>query len=277
MGNTGQGAGNGRNSSGGPGRVPPPPAAKTPTSNTSVATAAEQALFANAMTLRNPPGGPTSRNASPDVAVLQRQMGQTGDEAGMVGVPPHQKLYVGTSKSYNINQYLNTNGTSIKARGSQWDQLGYNKTMIKNDIAKIDRGMKGLSNDVKLTRFVYGDQLGQMLGNKGINNGTIDTLITSLKRGDATAVSNFRSALKGADYTHKAYTSATYVSNHPAFDMRDVRLNFVARKGTKAVVTNNHAEHEILLGRNIKYNFTGDFRVVTTPKGVDQLVIDVYS
>ena len=92
-------------------------------------------MFAGAHEMAIPPGGPTSRNASPDVAVYQRQMGQNGNEAGQVTVPSWQKLYVGTSKSYNINRYLETDGKSIKANGSQWDQLGYTKRMIKNDIA----------------------------------------------------------------------------------------------------------------------------------------------
>ena len=275
MGDTGQGTSNGRNG-GGASRPSAAKAANATNTNGVMTTAAEARLFKNAHVMAQPPGGPTSRNPSSEVATYQAQMGQTGNEAGRVGIPPHQKLYCGTSKSYNINAYLNSDGTKIKARGSQWDQLGYTKSDIKRDIATIDRGMKGLPRDTKLTRFVYGDQLGAMLGNTSINNSTIDSLITALKSGNTSAVASFRSNLKNANYTHKAYTSTTYVQKHPAFDQRDVRLNLVARKGTKAIVTNNHAEHEILLGRGQKYNFTGNFRVQTTAAGVDQLVLDVY-
>jgi hypothetical protein len=49
----------------------------------------------------------------------------------------------------------------------------------------------------------------------------------------------------------------------------------VLTKGSKAIVTNNHAESEILSARGSKYNFTGGARVIDTGKR-KQLVIDVY-
>lgn len=209
------------------------------------------------------------------VAQIQRQMGQTGDEAGKVGVSPFQKTYVGTSKSYNINQYLMTSGKSLKARGSQWDTLGFTKADARNTIKAMDAGMKPLPDNYKVNRFVYPEQLKQMIGGN-FSDTNMGAIISALKSGDASTVTMFNNLLKGAQYVHKAYTSTTYLDKHPSFDLRQIRLRGVAKKGTKAIVTNNHQETEIILGRKLKYNFTGNWEVVRTSKGVEQLILDVY-
>lgn len=224
----------------------------------------------------NPVSLPTAMSITSrsQVTQLQRAMGQTGDEAGKPNVLGRNKLYVNTSKAFNINAYLNSNGATIDTPDSQWQHLGYTKRMVKNDIAKIDAGMKPLSQSVAVTRFVDGDALGKMIGDSSINNKTVDSLISTLSRNSAD-LNSFGTVLKNTDYTHKGYTSTTYVDSHGTFDSRAVRLNMVLTKGSKAIVTNNHAESEILSARGSKYNFTGNVRVVNTGKR-DQLVIDVY-
>ena len=209
-----------------------------------------------------------------DIPGLQQAMGQTGYEAGDPNASPDNKVYVKTSKSFNINAYLRSDGKSIAApQNSQWDQLGYTKADAARAIRQIDAGMRPLPEDIQLTRFVGGGALGAILGNPKITSANVGRVISSLSTPAGRA--KFAAALQAASYTEKAYTSTTYVQSHPAFDVRRVRLNIVARKGTPAIATNNHAENEILLGHGLKYRFTGGFRVIRTPKGVDQLVIDV--
>jgi hypothetical protein len=217
-----------------------------------------------------------------DISTLQRQMGQTGDEAGVPNPlgGGRAKLYVNTSKAFNINYYLMTDGKSIDSPLSNWQNLGYTKRMVKNDIAKIDAGMKPLSQSVQLTRWVSGDALGSMMGTNSVNSSNISTIISKLET-DKSFGKNFSSMLKGTDYTQKSYTSASYKDTHSTFDKAPVKFNMVMRKGTNAIVTNNHAEAEVLGARNSKYNFTGNWRVVeTTPTSTGrkqkQLVIDVY-
>lgn len=210
-----------------------------------------------------------------DIPRLQRLMGQTGYEAGDPNAAPQDKVYVKTSKSFNINAYLRSDGRTVHdpSGNSQWEYYGYTTRDAARAVAQIDAGMKPLPENLALTRFVGGSALGAILGNPAINNNNVGRIIASIKTPAGAA--KFAAALRAADYTEKAYTSTTYLQTHPAFDQRQLRFNIVARKGTKAIATANHAENEILLGRGIHYNFTGNFKVVTTRTGVQQLVIDV--
>lgn len=216
-----------------------------------------------------------------DIPRLQNAMGQTGDEAGLVNPigGARAKLYVNTSKSFNINYYLNTGGASIDSPTSQWQYLGYTKRMVRNDIARIDAGMKPLSESVNTTRWMGGTSFGYMFGGQ-INDGNIGSVISRLET-DKSYARTFSQALKGTNYTAKAYTSTSYRKTHGTYDSMPIRLNMVMRKGTPAIVTNNHRESEIIGGRNLKYNFTGGFRVETitptsTGRKQKQLVVDVY-
>lgn len=208
-----------------------------------------------------------------DIPALQQAMGQTGFEAGDPNAAPRDKVYVKTSKSFNINAYLRTGSVHDKSQNSQWEYLGYSNADAARAVQQIDAGMRPLPENIALTRFVGGSALGAMLGNSRITSANIDRVIQSIATPQGAA--KFAAALAAADYTEKGYTSTTYLQSHPAFDTRSIRLNIVARKGTQAIATSNHAENEILLGRNAHYRFTGGFRVKVTPSGVQQLEIDV--
>lgn len=221
------------------------------------------------------PGCTVSKKASPEVFVFQMLMRQTGNEAGRTDLKPGKELYVGTSKSYNINRYLESDGKDFRAKGSKWEKFGYDQKHIKKDIKLIDRGMKPLPADIRVSRYVYGEQLGIMLGDSDrINNNSINGFISDLRAGDKNVRNEFRSMLASTVYNHKGYVSTTYVRRHPSFDLRSVRLDLVVKRGTKAIMTNNHTEHEVLLQRDLKLYFTGRFCIITTRKGVDQLVIE---
>jgi len=222
------------------------------------------------------PAPPQARTITrADVAALQRRMGQTGFEAGDPNASPDEKVYVKTSKAFNINAYLRSDGQTVHdaSGNSQWEHYGYTVRDAARAVAQIDRGMKPLPEGLRLTRFVGGSALGAILGNPRINNTNVGRIIQSIKTPAGAA--KFAAALRAADYTEKAYSSTTYLQTHPAFENRQLRFNVVARKGTPAIMTSNHAENEVLIGRGVHYNFTGNFRVVRTSQGVDQLVIDV--
>ena len=205
-----------------------------------------------------------------DIDELQRQMGQTGLEAGDPDASPRNKLYVNSKKSLNINTYLTTDGETIHSPYSDWDSLGYTKADVERAIEKIDSGMRPLVDSFKLYRYVDGDSLGMMLDDSRINNRTINGLIRDLESGRRD-IRDLSAALQNTDYTHKAYTSTTYLASHGTYESRRVMLNIVATKGTPGIITANHREHEILLGRGLKYTFTGGVHIVN-----GQLVIDVY-
>ena len=216
----------------------------------------------------------TAITSQDQIYQLQQEMGQTGMEAGDPNQTPNNKLYVKTGKSFNINAFLNSDGEKITSINSNWNNL-IDKPWIKNAIPKIDKGMKPLSQSVQVTRFLDGDSVGYMIPNIGVTKGNFNEFINKLESGQISA-KTFQTALKDTDYTHKGYTSTTYAQSHGSYGNRDVRLNMVLRQGTPAIVTNNHAESEILAGRNQKYNFTGGYKIETLPSGKKQLVLDVY-
>ena len=208
------------------------------------------------------------------VKQLQQDMGQSGYEAGDPNQTPNNKLYAKTGKAFNINAFLNSDENTYYSNHSNWNSL-IDKPWVQKAIKTLDKGMKPLTENIQVTRFLDGDSLGYMIPNIGVDNSTFSKFVDKLESGEISQ-KTFQTALKDVDYTHKGYTSTTYTQNHPSFDTRDIKLNMVMRKGTPAIVTNNHAENEILAGRNQHYHFTGGYKVVTTPKGKKQLVLDVY-
>lgn len=211
-----------------------------------------------------------------DVPRLQAAMGQTGDEAGKrYGFGDRRSLYVGTSKAYNINAYLLSGGQTIHSPYSSWDTNfnPYTPRMVRNDIARIDAGMKPMSEAINTYRYVDGGALGKMLGDSRITDRTFSKLVNDVDR-DPSKLQALNTALQNANYTHKAYTSTTYTRAHGSFDNRDIRMEMVVRRGTGAIVTNNHAEHEIVVHRDAQYHFKSA-RVERTSTGKKQLVITV--
>ena len=205
------------------------------------------------------------------VTELQQIMEQSGYEAGDAETNPSNKLYVNSGKSFNINKFLNTDGDTIVSNHTDWSNY-IDKPWVKGAIQKIDAGMRPLPESVKTTRYLDGDSLAYMTD--GIT-GNFSKFMELLDAGKIKG-SDFTKILQNVDYTHKGYTSTTYEPKHGSYDNRDIRLNMVLQKGTPAIITNNHKKHEILAGRNQKYNFTGGWSIETTPSGKKQLVLDVY-
>lgn len=57
-----------------------------------------------------------------------------------------------------------------------------------------------------------------------------------------------------ASYSDKGFTSVSAIKTENAFKNRPIHLEIRAKKGTKAIVTSNFEESEIILGRNQKMN-----------------------
>lgn len=210
-----------------------------------------------------------------DIARLQRAMGQTGYEAGDPDARPRDKLYVKSSKAFNINAYLLSDGETIHSPYSDWDSLGYTESDIRRAISQIDSGMKPMSESIVTYRYLDGDALGKMVGDERIAATGIKRFLTKLSK-SKDARDSLGEALKNTDYVHKGYTSTTYVDSHGSYDSRPIKLEMVIDRGSPAIITNNHAEHEILVGRNAKYRFTGEVRVDEDLSGRKQLVIRVH-
>ena len=57
-----------------------------------------------------------------------------------------------------------------------------------------------------------------------------------------------------ASYSDKGFTSVSAIKTENVFKNRPIHLEIRAKKGTKAIVTSNFEESEIILGRNQKMN-----------------------
>lgn len=208
---------------------------------------------------------------------LQVDMGQDGYEAGNPNASPNGKLYVNTGKSMCINSYLNSDGKTYKSDFTDWDDI-ISESWVKNAITQLDSGMKPLTENVKGYKYMSPEALGKLLG-LDISQKNINQFIDKLET-DKSYNQKLDQILQNTDYTHKGYTSMSYVPEHGSYDNQPVRLNLVMTKGQPAIITNNHAEHEIVGGRNTKYNFTsGHVENVyskAAKKYIKQLVIDVF-
>ena len=178
---------------------------------------------------------------------LQRRMGQTGNEAGLTGVRPSQKLYVGTSKSYNINKFLNTDMQDMKHPDSNWDDpnmVGSWNALtpgkVKQMIRDIDSGMKPIPVAVNATRV---ETSGMTLSTFGLDNYKISDIM-KMDQGQLDQL------FTGRIRYNKGYTSMAHNESGIKFAAKsDVCIEYTLKSGTKVIQTNNLAEHETILGR----------------------------
>lgn len=182
---------------------------------------------------------------------LQQRMGQTGNEAGITkgqGATFRSTLYVGTSKSYNINAYLRTQGQDATSPLSGWiykDSHGnYHGNLsindIRNTIRQMDNGMKPLPKAINATRVEGSDMT---LSTFGLNNYTKNDI---MKMDSAQLNSLFTGKVRYND----GYTSMAYNERGIKMDGRcDVCVEYTIKQGTKVIQTNNLAEHETIVDR----------------------------
>lgn len=188
---------------------------------------------------------------------LQRQMGQTGFEAGRTkrqGGRGATLTYVGTSKSYNVNKYLNTDGKDATHPDSGWIQRDpqgnyYGRLSIgniKNTIGEMDRGMKPLPQTINATRVESMDMFLNTLKVGGAQH------LDGLSKRDIMNMSpqDLAKTFTGLVKYNKGYTSvAVNESGIKMPDKGEVVCEYSILQGTKVIVTNNRAEMEAIVGR----------------------------
>ena len=185
---------------------------------------------------------------------LQDKLEMSGDDLGR----PHDEntLLVGAfNKSDMINRYLRTDGDRFTEDDLWWQRdmaEKYSKEQAAQDIAKIDSYMKPSPQDIVVTRYTDDRQLEKLLGQK-VN---ISEMIKAVEQGGASK-KDVISSIDGKSYVEKGYTHTSWGRKSPVFvDTNPVKLEMVVKKGTPIYLTNNHAESEVVVGRNVRYTVT---------------------
>lgn len=209
-----------------------------------------------------------AQNGDNAMALLQRQLGQTGNEAGPKrnGPADDASIYIQTSKAYIINNFLRSDGQKLDTYlgadkgGAHWlrphsERLNgvytgrtappLTKAKVVDYIRHIDKGMKPLGKDLKALRYENGVKLAQEFLGKDI----------SIQRLMKMSDSELKTAFIGQTRENSTYSSVGWRidkgSNWDKNFGRDkpVVIKYTLKKGTDVIKTNNITEHEILMGR----------------------------
>ena len=124
---------------------------------------------------------------------------------------------------------------------------------VAQNIKALDNSMRPLSDNVELSRTLMFTNWGNSVGVD------VDDMLP-ITQGGSTDYSTLDSVI-GKTFKPKGYTSTSYDLNKNAAPDAPVVLKLRAKKGTKAVVTSNHAESEVILHRNGSYKIT-DYEVI---------------
>ena len=197
------------------------------------------------------------------MTMLRMMMGQTGDEAGLnrrfQGDP--RSIYVQTSKSYLVNQALESNMTSLtnpfiqqNSGAMHWIKTGYNMNDATQTIRSIDAGMKPITQNLRLVRYENERAFSTLLG----RNVTASEIKSIQGMSDA----QLNALFAGTHRTSKGYLSTSWRMD--ATTQRDrqymsspVAFEYTTRAGVHAIVTNNTGEHETLIGRGYTQKISG--------------------
>lgn len=189
------------------------------------------------------------------MSMLRMMMGQTGDEAGLnrrfQGDP--RSIYVQTSKSYLVNQALESNLTSLtnpfiqqNSGAMHWIRTGYNMNDAKQSIRSIDAGMKPTTQNLRLVRYENERAFSSLLGKQ--------LTASEIKNIQGMSEAQLNKLFAGTSRTSKSYLSTSWRMD--ANTQRDrqymsspVSFEYTTNPGVHAVITNNIGEHEALIGR----------------------------
>lgn len=159
--------------------------------------------------------------------------------------------FVMTSKSWNINAFLR--GEPDFNRRSGWNMTEQEIRTVTN---RLDRNMRPLPESIQTVRFVDEKFLTSLGLQPRMGPRTVNAIQGIMRRGDP--------------FTSEAFTSVSTNVMQNVFTGRPVKLNITAKKGTKALITTNQQESEIVLGRNQKWKITG-----ARQRGAGGLEIDI--
>jgi hypothetical protein len=195
--------------------------------------------------------------------MLRTMMGQTGDEAGQnrrfQGDP--RSIYVQTSKSYLVNQALESDMKSLtnpfiqQNNGAMhWIRTGYTMNDATQAIRSIDAGMKPTTQDLRLVRYESDRAFSTLLGKQ--------LTASEIRSIQGMSDSQLQTMFVGRDRTSKGYLSTSWrMDTNSARDRQymssPVSFEYTTRAGVHAIVTNNLGEHEALIGRGYRQTVTG--------------------
>jgi 8-oxo-dGTP pyrophosphatase MutT (NUDIX family) len=152
--------------------------------------------------------------------------------------------YTGSIAAMNLNKELRKANPNL----DDWQ---------KERVQMLDGAMSDLPQDVSLVRGAMKPYAKETLGLKGTET---EKQLTK--------------KLVGKEFTEQAYMSTSYDEKANRNSWNDVIMNITAKAGTKALVTTNDEESEVILGRGTRYKVTG---VHAQEGGVNgsQIVLDV--
>lgn len=116
-------------------------------------------------------------------------------------------------------------------------------------IKALDNSMRPLSANVELSRAIMYDNWKNSVG---VDIDTVQRIVNGINTN-----TNALDKTIGKSFNIKGFTSTSYNENQNATVGGQVLLKLQTPKGTKAIVTNNKAESEIILHRNLEYKITG--------------------
>lgn len=207
--------------------------------------------------------GSFADHSDTQMAMLRMMMGQTGNEAGLnrrfQGDP--RSTYVQTSKSYLVNQALESNMTTLTNPFIQndngamhWIRTGYTMNDATQTIRSIDAGMKPTTQNLRLVRYENERAFSSLLGR--------DLTASEIRNIQGMSDAQLNTMFVGRDRTSKGYLSTSWrMDTNSARDRQymsnAVAIEYTASAGIHAVVTNNIGEHEVLVGRGYTQRVTG--------------------
>ena len=197
------------------------------------------------------------------MTMLRTMMGQTGNEAGVNRrfrgdtIP----IYVQTSKSYLVNQALESNMTTLtnpfiqQDNGAMhWIRTGYNMNDARQTIRSIDAGMKPTTQNLRLVRYENDRAFSTLLGKQ--------LTPSEIKKIQGMSDAQLNKMFVGTERTNKSYLSTSWRMDTTAqrdrqYMSNPVAFEYTAKAGVHAVITNNIGEHEALIGRGYTQKISG--------------------
>ena len=117
---------------------------------------------------------------------------------------------------------------------------------LQKNVDALDEYMTPLSKSLQTTRMVNDWGNGAFQGAIGV---PADSVWSAIQSGNASSLKKY----EGKVITDKAFVSTSYDMTRNVGQGFPVKVELTAPKGTKAIVTNNVKESEVILHRNLKY------------------------
>lgn len=180
--------------------------------------------------------------------------------------------YVATVNSFNINRFLyEGNYADYKIDIDKAKAAGASASSIKKMMPVQMREADALSDviskgsipdDVIVFRNVGGDVIDSIIKQVGIDKTEAMEDVYGLMRGGneqkiTQLASDLNARLSGVQFIHESFMSTSFDATANVFTRKPVALELYAKKGTKALMTDNWDESEIVFDKFSKIEFIG--------------------